>query len=137
LPTPIRKVRIQDSIRRLFGYRLDPPDATGAHILAEYRATEDGPRLDIASAGSGFQQVLMLLAMLNTRPGAVLLLDEPVAHLHKTLHDAIYVELESAAGRTGAQLIVATRTCEPVPGFSGMQMEGCLGHELLVVKALP
>ena len=28
-----------------------------------------GPRFDIASAGSGFQQVLMLLTFLNTRPG--------------------------------------------------------------------
>lgn len=65
----------------------------------------------------------MLLAMLNARPGAVLLLDEPVAHLHKTLHDAIYVELASAADRTGAQLIIATRTCEPVAGFSVTQME--------------
>ncbi len=102
--------RLQDSIRRLFGYRLDPPDATGAHILAEYRATEDGPRLDIASAGSGFQQVLMLLAMLNTRPGAVLLLDEPDAHLHMILQDAIYGELRSAAARTGAQLVVATHS---------------------------
>lgn len=65
----------------------------------------------------------MLLAMLNTRPGTVLLLDEPVTHLHKTLHDAIYVELASNAGRTGAQLIIGTRTCELVPGFSVTQME--------------
>ncbi|HEX9822132.1 MAG TPA: hypothetical protein VGD07_21235 [Methylomirabilota bacterium] len=26
---------LQDSIRRLFGFQLVPPDATGAHILAE------------------------------------------------------------------------------------------------------
>lgn len=102
--------RLQDSIGRLFGYRLDPPDPTGAHIVAEYRTVENGPRLDIASAGSGFQQVLMLLAMLNTRPGAVLLLDEPDAHLHMILQDAIYGELRSAAARTGAQLVVATHS---------------------------
>lgn len=102
--------RLQDSIKRLFAYRLEPPDSTGAHILAEYRTTEDGPRLDIASAGSGFQQVLMLLAMLNTRPGAVLLLDEPDAHLHMILQDAIYGELRSSAARTGSQLIVATHS---------------------------
>ena len=41
------------------------------------------PVLDIASAGSGFQQVLMLLAFLNTRTGSpCCLLDEPDAHLH-------------------------------------------------------
>jgi len=102
--------RLQESIRRLFGYQLAPPDATGASILAEYSVADGGPRLDIASAGSGFQQVLMLLAMLNTRPGAVLLLDEPDAHLHVILQDAIYSELRSAAARTGAQLVVATHS---------------------------
>jgi hypothetical protein len=102
--------RLQDSISRLFAYRLEPPDSTGAHILADYRMSDDGPRLDIASAGSGFQQVLMLLAMLNARPGAVLLLDEPDAHLHVILQDAIYSELRSTAARTGSQLIVATHS---------------------------
>lgn len=102
--------RLQESIHRLFAYRLEPPDSTGAHILAEYRPADNGPRLDIASAGSGFQQVLMLLAMLNTRPGAVLLLDEPDAHLHMILQDAIYSELRSTAARTGSQLIVATHS---------------------------
>ena len=102
--------RLQESIHRLFAYRLEPPDSTGAHILAEYRPSDDGPRLDVASAGSGFQQVLMLLGMLNTRPGAVLLLDEPDAHLHMILQDAIYGELRSTAARTGSQLIVATHS---------------------------
>ena len=102
--------RLQDSVRRLFGYELEPPNATGAHIVAEYRSTADGPRFDIASAGSGFQQVLMLLAMLSTRPGAVLLLDEPDAHLHVILQDAIYGELRSTAARTGSQLVVATHS---------------------------
>ena len=102
--------QLQDAIGRLFGYRLDPPDATGPHIVAEYGSVDSGPRFDIASAGSGFQQVLMLLTMLNTRPGAVLLLDEPDAHLHVILQDAIYSELRSTAARTGAQLVVATHS---------------------------
>lgn len=102
--------RLQESVGRLFGYQLHPPDATGAHILAEYRTRQNGPRFDIASAGSGFQQVLMLLTMLNTRPGAVLLLDEPDAHLHVILQDAIYSELRSTAARTNAQLIIATHS---------------------------
>ena len=101
---------LQDAIGRLFGYELLPPDGTGPHIIAEYRQSHDGPRFDVASAGSGFQQVLMLLALLNTRPGSVLLLDEPDAHLHVFLQDAIFGELRQAAVRTGAQLIVATHS---------------------------
>ena len=105
---------IQASILRLFGYELLPPDTSGPHIRAEYRtAVQEGvarPHLDIASAGSGFQQVLMLLAILNTRRGAVLLLDEPDAHLHIILQDAVYHELKTVAARQGSQLIVATHS---------------------------
>ena len=101
---------LKASISKLFGYDLLPPDASGAHILAEYTMTEGGPRLDIASAGSGFQQILMLLAFLHTRQGAVLLLDEPDAHLHVILQDAIYHELRTVAARQRSQLIVATHS---------------------------
>ena len=103
-------VALQASIDKLFGYTLLPPDASGPHIRAEYKETADGPLLDLASAGSGFQQVLMLLAFLTTRKGAVLLLDEPDAHLHVILQDAIYHELRTMAARQHSQLIVATHS---------------------------
>lgn len=98
------------SMRRLFGCEVLPPDASGADIIAEYKTEGSDTRLDIASAGSGFQQVLMLLTFLNTRPGSVLLLDEPDAHLHVLLQDAIYSELRSVAARQNSQLIVATHS---------------------------
>lgn len=101
---------LKDCINRLFRYELMPPDSTGADILAEYRTQDDGPKFDIASAGSGFQQVLMLLTFLHTRPGAVLLLDEPDAHLHVILQDAIYGELRSVAAKTNSQLIISTHS---------------------------
>lgn len=102
--------QLQASIRSLFGYQLMPPDATGAYINAEYTMLNNGPRYDVANAGSGFQQVLMLLTFLNTRKGSVLLLDEPDAHLHIILQDAIYGELKSVARREGSQLVVATHS---------------------------
>ena len=104
---------LQASIEKLFSYRLRPPDTSGAHIVADYTIVDSSgvsPILDIASAGSGFQQVLMLLAFLNARPGAVLLLDEPDAHLHVILQDAIYHELRTVAARQHSQLIVATHS---------------------------
>lgn len=99
-----------ESIHRLFGYEILPPDATGADIIAEYRVRPDGPRLDVASAGSGFQQVLMLLTFLHTRPASVLLLDEPDAHLHVILQDVVYNELHSVAVKQRSQLIIATHS---------------------------
>lgn len=101
---------LKDSIQRLFRYELLPPDSTGADIIAEYKTHPTGPRLDIASAGSGFQQVLMLLTFLHTRPGSILLLDEPDAHLHVILQDAIYGELRSVAARQNSQLVIATHS---------------------------
>ena len=101
---------LQSSIQKLFGYELLPPDASGPFIRSEYRMTGEGQSFDIASAGSGFQQVLMLLTFLNTREGAVLLLDEPDAHLHVILQDAIYHELRTVAARQRSQLIVATHS---------------------------
>src|SRR6185295_17221091 len=97
-------------IHRLFGFEILPPDASGADIVAEYRPRPDGSSLDVASAGSGFQQVLMLLTFLYTRPASVLLLDEPDAHLHVLLQDSIYSELRSVAAKQGSQLVIATHS---------------------------
>ena len=123
--------RLTQSIERMFGYRLQPPNTDGPNIIAEYRSTEDdsvitwngavvtwnraalvwgGASYDIASAGSGFLQVLMLLTFLHARPGTVLLLDEPDAHLHVILQDGIYSELRAAARKSHSQLIVATHS---------------------------
>ena len=98
------------SVKEMFGYELLPPDASGPDIMIEYRMAAGGPAYDVASAGSGFQQVLMLLAFLNSRPGSVLLVDEPDAHLHVLLQDAIYGELKKVALREGSQLVVATHS---------------------------
>lgn len=103
-------IPLTESIQRLFGYEMLPPDDSGPLISVEYRTTPGGPRLDIANAGSGFQQVLMLLAFLYTRPASVLLLDEPDAHLHVILQDAIYGELRAVAAKQNSQLIIATHS---------------------------
>ena len=104
--------RLVEVIRRLFNFDLMLPDGGGADIVTEYRrAAAPGlasPKLDIASAGSGFQQVLLLMTFLHAKPGSILLLDEPDAHLHVILQDAIYHELKSVAERDGSQLVVAT-----------------------------
>jgi hypothetical protein len=58
----------------------------GALTFAEYRSRDDGPTFDTrVRSGSRSPDAL---TMLNTRPGP-LLLDEPDAHLHIILQDAI------------------------------------------------
>ena len=102
--------RLTKSIHNMFGYKLLPPNTDGPNIIAEYQHNKTNARFDIASAGSGFLQVLMLMTFLNSRPGTVLLLDEPDAHLHVILQDGIYTELRAAAKANGSQLIIATHS---------------------------
>lgn len=102
--------RLTNSIRDMFGYELLPPNTDGANIVAEYQHQKNGVRFDIASAGSGFLQVLMLLTFMNSRQGSVLLLDEPDAHLHVILQDRIYTALRAVSRVSNSQLIIATHS---------------------------
>lgn len=104
-------------VGRLFDYELLPPLA-GAQLVCEYRhkGIDNAPKFDIASAGSGFLQVLLLLTLLLTQhqtpaaPNLVLLIDEPDAHLHVILQRTIYGELRAVASGRNAQLFVATHS---------------------------
>lgn len=108
---------LNDTIGRLFDYELLSPQA-GAVLICEYRhrGADNPPKFDIASAGSGFLQVLLLLALLLTQHrdasagSIVLLIDEPDAHLHLILQRSIYGELRSVAATRQAQLFVATHS---------------------------
>lgn len=110
--------QLVQSVERVFGYRLLPPEYGGRpFILCEYlpgippkKGLGGLPRLDVASAGSGFQQVLLLLSFFYARPSTVLLLDEPDAHLHVVLQKQIYDQLRQSAAGRACQLIVATHS---------------------------
>lgn len=110
MESPSAWTRLTETIRRLFGYELLPPNRDGPDIVAEYSHVPGGPRFDIANSGSGFQQVLMLITFLLTRPASVLLVDEPDAHLHVILQDVIYGELRSLAAEQDSQLVIATHS---------------------------
>lgn len=104
-------------IERLFQCELLPPEFSDArpYVVCEYRPKANPadhaarpPKLDIANAGSGFHQVLLLLAFFHARPTSALLLDEPDAHLHFILQREIFDHLRSVAQRRSCQLIIAT-----------------------------
>ena len=103
-----------EHVKNIFNYELIEPNTAGrAFILCEYRRMQDGglsPTLDINTAGSGFQQVLLLLAFLYARPATVMLIDEPDAHLHINLQSRIFHLLKDIADKRGNQLIIATHS---------------------------
>ena len=102
--------KLTGAVQRLFGLEVLVPQTHGGQIVCEYRKDAHSPAFDILSAGSGFQQVLLLLACLFTREGSVVLVDEPDAHLHVFLQDTIFAELNRAAAETGSQLLIATHS---------------------------
>ena len=126
--------RLTDSIRNMFGYELLPPDDGGAHILAEYQHRSEGPRFDISGAGSGFHQVLLLLTFLFGQKKAVLLLDEPDAHLHVILQDAIYGELKKIARESNSQLIIATHSDVVINAVEPRDLLAMLGSPRKLVE---
>ncbi len=97
-------------IQRLFGSELDPPRyvAERGEILMTYR--ELGVQLDLSSSGRRLQQTLLLLAYLYANPGAVLLLDEPDAHLEILRQRQIYRLLTDVARTNGSQIIAASHS---------------------------
>lgn len=106
-----------NDISRFFECDLVPPDFSDArpYIITEYRPRQQhgqksskSPRLDIANAGSGFHQVLLLLSFFYAKTAAVLLLDEPDAHLHFLLQREIFDHLRTLAVLRQSQLIVGT-----------------------------
>ena len=97
-------------VQRLFGVDLLVPQTPGGQIVCEFKRPTDAFALDVMSAGSGFHQVLLLLACLHTRPGSVLLIDEPDAHLHVFLQDTIFSELRAVAAMQKSQIILATHS---------------------------
>lgn len=105
-------------IQDIFGYTLLPPQYEGQpYIICDYipsiirgRPKSSQPTLDIASAGSGFLQTVLLLSFFYSKDSGVVLFDEPDAHLHIVLQRQVYDKVRAVAQQTRSQLIIATHS---------------------------
>ena len=97
-------------IEALFGAALDEPRyiEERGEIAMDYR--ESGVRLDLSASGRGLQQTLLILACMYANPGAVILLDEPDAHLEILRQRQIYRLLSDTAKESGSQVIAASHS---------------------------
>ena len=102
--------KLAERIRGLFESELDPPRyiPERGEIVLGYR--ERGVSLDLSSTGRGLQQTLLLLAYMYANPGAVLLLDEPDAHLEILRQRQIYQMMTRVADEHSAQIIAASHS---------------------------
>ena len=109
---------LEGIIENIFQYRLLKPAYGGApYITCQYlKGIPNGrgfgglPPLDISTTGSGFHQVLLILAFLFARPSSLILLDEPDAHLHVLLQKQLYDILRTLCHRRKSQLVIATHS---------------------------
>ena len=103
--------RITELIKRLFAVQLGAPkeNARGS-IDLHYRQAEVREPLDIALAGRGLQQMLLIFAYLYSHRGSVLLIDEPDAHLEILRQQQVYVLLREIATQNESQVVMVTHS---------------------------
>ena len=107
---PAEWTRLVANIERLFGARLDVPRYVPARGEISMSYLEEGIRFDLIASGRGLQQTTLLLAHLALNPKALLLLDEPDAHLDILRQRRIYELLTETATETGSQIVAASHS---------------------------
>ncbi len=96
-------------LQTLFGVTLHSPVFVSqlGTIELDYERPGSTARLALTSAGLGMLQTLQLVVYLYLKPGSVLLLDEPDAHLEMLRQRQVYQLLVEVARQTQSQLISA------------------------------
>jgi len=81
-----------------------------AYLRAAY--SEPGLRIDLdfVSGGSGFLQVLQIMAHALQNPSPILLLDEPDAHMHHSLQRSFLMVMRAFAKEEELQVIMASHS---------------------------
>ena len=109
--TPEHWTHITEWMDRLFHIELGRPAQTArGGIDLFYRQEAMREQLDIALAGRGLQQMLLVFAYLYSHAGSVLLIDEPDAHLEILRQKQVYVLLRDLALENASQVILATHS---------------------------
>jgi len=106
-----RWAQLVERIKDLFGITLDPPlyISERGEVQMSY-VSREGTRLDLSSSGRGLQQTLLLMSYLMGNQGAVLLLDEPDAHLEILRQRQIYQALTEVASAEDCQIVAASHS---------------------------
>lgn len=97
---------------KLFDMQLQRPIFNAAKGVIEltYKHHNNKKSLDIASAGRGALQILLLLSYMYSHKTSVILVDEPDAHLEIIKQRTIYALLNDVAAQNDIQLVIATHS---------------------------
>ena len=103
--------RIAELMKRLFNVQLGKPQETvRGSITLFYRQVDVKELLEVALAGRGFQQMLLIFAYLYSHRNSVLLIDEPAAHLEILRQKQVYVLLREIAAENESQVVMVTHS---------------------------
>ena len=96
---------------RLFSVEMDDPTETArGSIDLFYRQPGVKEPLDVSVAGRGLQQLLLIFSYLYSHRKAVLLIDEPDAHLEILRQRQVYVLLREIAAQNESQVVLVTHS---------------------------
>ena len=123
-------------IDTLFGVQLNAPRylEERGEITMKYQQKHSRKKgtleLDLSSSGRGLQQTLLILVYMYSNPGAVVLLDEPDAHLEILRQRQIYTCIKELAEKSNSQIMIASHSevllNEAATGQD--QIIACVGH---------
>ncbi len=102
--------RLCTELERLFLISLQKPEINSRGELMLFYKDHQNNRLEIAAAGRGFQQILLLLSYMLTNPNTLLLFDEPDAHLEVLKQRELYNLLKDLAIERNIQIIAASHS---------------------------
>jgi predicted ATPase len=125
-------------IKTWFGVTLNKPEyRPGIDVNIKVEYTHDGRAYDIISGGSGFHQVLTLLAFLMGYAPSTIMLDEPDAHLHVKLQRDLLEVFKEIAQKRRIQFLTATHAEEFMNGVDPSQIISILSTSPKRVSTLP
>lgn len=111
--------RINRILKESFGLHLSTIEFDAQKdVYVRVMYDQEGVEHDIASAGSGLQQVIQLLTYVYLHKPHIILIDEPDAHLHPQLQAAVGQVIRQIATDLRAQVLVSTHSPEVIDGFS-------------------
>ncbi|MGL6226268.1 MAG: ATP-dependent nuclease [Thermoguttaceae bacterium] len=107
--------KVVKEIDSLFGIQLQEPeyDPSRGEIFVYYfhqNYSRKDDKLELSSAGRGLQQVLLIITFLYLHPNAIVLLDEPDAHLEILRQKGIFERLKNVVGQQQGQIVIATHS---------------------------
>jgi predicted ATPase len=105
-------VDLKAIVKELFSIELlniEYNPAIDPEIIVNYK-TDTRTTLEIASAGSGFLQLLLIATFVTLHEHSTLLIDEPDSHLHAFMKMKVLEWLKSAGAKNLNQFIIATHS---------------------------